>query len=107
MKTENKTLLDNVELAFELAVDPGLGKVERKQHLEQGFALRLRLITLLTAEFDDGTPAVLAANVKIKEVNKLLRQKLKDIKNVANTVAALKNLVSILDDLFKLPFAFL
>lgn len=107
MKTENKVLLDNVEMAFELAVAPGVSKAERKQHLEQGFALRLRLITLLTAEFDDGTQAVLDANSKIKEVNKLLKQKLRDLQNIANTVTALKNLVSILDDLFKLPFAFL
>lgn len=106
MKTDNQTLLDTAERAFELAVHPDLSQAERKQHLDKGLELRARLMTLLTAEFRDGTPAVIEANTKIRQVNAQLRQKLADIQSVVDTVAALTQLVSILDDLFKLPFSF-
>jgi hypothetical protein len=106
MQTDNKTLLDNVERAFEMAVDPDLNAAQRKKYLNSGFALRARLMTLLTAQFDEGAQPVLAANAKIKEVNAQLKKKLKDLEGIANTVAALGQLVSILDDLFKLPFSF-
>lgn len=106
MQTDNSTLLDNVERAFELAVDPDLSDQQRQQYLENGIALRSRLMTLMTANFNDGTQAVLDANAKIKQVNDRLKQKLKDLQGVAATIGSLGQLVSILDDLFKLPFAF-
>lgn len=106
MQTDNKTLVDIVDRTFALAVDPDLSGAQRQQYLNQGFALRARLMTLLTAQFADGTQAVVAANAKIKEVNKLLKQKLKDLQGIADTVGALVQLVSVIDDLFQLPFTF-
>jgi hypothetical protein len=106
MKTDNKTLLDNVERSFELSVNAEIPREEQKQYEARGFELRARLMTLLTAEFANGTKAVTDANAKIKEVNTLLKNRLKSLQSAAATVAALGNLVTILDDLFKLPFSF-
>jgi hypothetical protein len=106
MQTDNTTLLDNVQRTLELAVSPDLTDEQRHDYLEKGTALRSRLMTLLTANFNDGTQEVLNANAEIKQVNAKLKQKLKDLQGVAETVGALASLVSTLDDLFKLPFAF-
>jgi|ERR1041385_3382911 len=106
MQTDNKTLLDNVERALHLAVDPNLTDDQRKEYLTKGTELRSRLVTLMAARFDDGTQAVVQANAKIKEVNNLLKQNLKDLQGITDTLNAIGDLVSIIDDLFKLPFTF-
>lgn len=107
MKTDNKTLLENIEKSFELSVHPDIPRDEQKQYEARGFELRARLMTLLTAEFAEGTKAVQDANAKIKEVNKLLKNRLQSLQSAAATVAGLGQLVTILDDLFKLPFTFI
>lgn len=106
MQTDNQTLLDNVERALRLAVDPNLSDEQRKECLRQGAELRARLVTLMSARFEDGTQAVLAANGKIKEVNAILKKNKKDLEGIAKTIESIANLVSIIDDLFQLPFAF-
>src|SRR5690242_16087117 len=106
MQTDNTTLLDNVERALQLAVDPDLTDEQRDEYLNKGTDLRARLVTLMAARFDDGTQAVLDANAKITDVNSLLKKDLKDLEGVAKTLKALGDLVSIIDDLFKLPFTF-
>jgi hypothetical protein len=63
-------------------------------------------VTLMAARFADGTPKVLEANAKIKEVNSLLKQNLTDLDGIAKKISAIGSLVSIIDDLFKLPFSF-
>jgi|SRR5678816_2518354 hypothetical protein len=106
MQTDNQILLDNVERTLHLAVDPTLTEAQRKEYLNKGIELRSRLVTLMAARFAEGTQKVLEANAKIKEVNSLLKQNLKDLQGVAKTLDAIGKLVSIIDDLFKLPFAF-
>jgi hypothetical protein len=106
MQTDNQTLLDNVERTLHLAVDPNLTDEQRKAFLSQGTELRARLVTLMAARFQEGTPKVLEANAKIKEVNSLLKQNLTDLEGIAKKVSAVASLVSIIDDLFKLPFSF-
>ena len=106
MQTDNKVLLDNVEQAFALAVHPDISREQQKQFESKGFELRARLMTLLTAIFDEGTQAVLDANKQIGDVNKRLKNTLNDINSAASTIAALSQLVSTLDSLFKLPFSF-
>jgi len=106
MKTDNKTLTDDVDRCFQLAVAPGIPAKERQSYDDRGWELRARLITLLAAEFADGTKQVTDANKKMKEVNKLLKDRLTQLGNAAATVKALGDLVGILDDLFKLPFSF-
>jgi len=106
MKTDNKVLLDDVERCFELAVAPGIPASERKKYDDRGWELRARLTTLLAAEFADGTQQVTTANAKIREVNKLLKARLTQLGNAANTIQALGELVSVIDDLFQLPFIF-
>lgn len=106
MQTDNQTLLDNVERALRLAVDPSLTDEQRKEYLNKGTELRARLVTLMAARFEEGTQKVLEANAKIREVNSLLKQNLKDLQGVVQTLHAISGLVSIIDDLFKLPFSF-
>lgn len=106
MQTDNQTLLDNVERTLRLAVDPNLTDEQRKAFLNQGTELRTRLVTLMAARFEEGTPKVLEANAKIKEVNSLLKQNLTDLEGIAKKLSAIGSLVSIIDDLFKLPFSF-
>jgi len=106
MQADNQTLLDNVERTLQLAVDPNLTDAQRKDALIKGTQLRSRLVTLMAARFEDGTQKVVDANAKIKEVNGLLKQNLKDLQGIVKTLNAVGNLVSIVDDLFKLPFSF-
>jgi hypothetical protein len=106
MQTDNQTLLDNVERTFELAVDPDLTDEQRDECQRNGTELRARLVTLMAARFEEGTQDVLAANAKIREVNAILKKNRKDLEGIAQTVKAVADLVSIVDDLFKLPFSF-
>ncbi len=106
MQTDNQTLAACVQWIFQLSVHPDIPNAERKQYDALGYRLRLRLVTLLSAKFDDGTPQVIAANKKIKEVNALLKKRLQGLQGAAETVGAIGDLVSIIDDLFQLPFTF-
>lgn len=105
MKTDNKTLVDNIDLAFEMAGRSDLSNEVCKEFLNKGFQLRSRLITLLAAIFEEGTPQVTAANKQIKAVNKKLKDAADDIQEAADTLVGLSNLVKVLDDLIKLPFS--
>ncbi|MBP6823468.1 MAG: hypothetical protein KA368_18100 [Acidobacteria bacterium] len=105
MKTDNKTLVENIDLAFEMAGRSDLSNEVCKEYLNKGFQLRARLITLLASVFEDGTPQVTAANKQIKAVNKRLKEVAEDIQQAADTLVALSNLVTVLDDLIKLPFS--
>jgi hypothetical protein len=107
MKTDNKTLVGNIDLAFEMAGRSDLSNEVCKDYLNKGFQLRARLVTLLAAVFEEGTPQVTAANKQIKAVNKRLKEAADDIQAAADTLAALSDLVTALDDLIKLPFSVL
>ncbi|CAN5273454.1 hypothetical protein BH10ACI1_BH10ACI1_33990 [soil metagenome] len=106
MQTDNKTLLSNVETTFKLALDASLPLEERIQYDALGHKLRTRLVSLLSAKFVEGTPAVSVANKKMKEVNAVLKKRLEKLESAAKTIGALADLISIIDDLFKLPFLF-
>lgn len=106
MQTDNTTLHTCINRCFALASDANIPPAEQKKYFAYGDALRARLMTLLRAHFDDGTPEVRAANSSLKKVTKTLKDRLDGIEDAANTVGALGKLVSILDDLFKLPFTF-
>jgi hypothetical protein len=105
MKTDNKTLVENIDLAFEMAGRSDLSNEVCKDYLDQGFHLRARLIVLLASVFEDGTAQVTAANKQIKAVNRRLKEAADEIQKAAETLAALNELVSTLDDLIKLPFS--
>jgi len=107
MKTDNKTLVENIDLALEMAGRSDLSDEVCKKYLDQGFHLRERLIVLLARAFEDGTAQVTAANELIGDVNKRLKEAAAEIQKAAETLAALNELVSTLDDLIKLPFSVL
>lgn len=106
MQTDNKTLVDCVNKCFALAANASIPSNEQDIYFERGDRLRARLMTLLHADFTAGTQQIRDANGKIKEVNKILKERLQGLQNAADTVKALGDLVSIIDDLFKLPFIF-
>lgn len=106
MQTDNTTLHSCINRCFALASDASIPTAEQKKYFAYGDALRARLITLLRAHFQDGTADVLAVNSSLKKVNKKLKARLDGLENAANTIGALGNLVSIIDDLFQLPFTF-
>src|SRR5262245_6305637 len=107
MQTDNKTLVDCVDKCFALSVNPQVPIDQQEAFQNRGFELRSRLVTLLHASFAEGTKEVTDANGKIREVNRKLKDTVANLQKIADTVAAVSNLVSILDDLFKLPFAFM
>jgi hypothetical protein len=106
MQTDNKALVECINRCFALSVNPDFSIEEQEIYQKRGFELRARLMTLLHAIFTEGTLQVKEANLKIKEVNKMLKERLQKLQNAADTIAAVSGLVSILDDLLKLPFAF-
>jgi len=105
MKIDNKTLVENIDLAFEMAGRSDLSDEVCKKYLDQGFLLRARQIVLLASVFEDGMAQVIASNKLIKAVNKRLKEAADDIQKAAETLASLNELVSALDDLIKLPFS--
>lgn len=106
MQTDNTTLHACINRCFALASDASIPASEQKKYFDYGDKLRARLMTLLRAHFHEGTAEVKAVNIALKKVNKTLKDRLNGIESAANTVGALGNLVSIVDDLFKLPFIF-
>lgn len=106
MQTDNTTLLNCVNRCFALASDASIPAEEQQIYFERGDRLRARLMTLLHAQFAEGTQAITSANAELKKVNAILKERLQGLQNAANTVGALDNLVSIIDDLFQLPFTF-
>lgn len=107
MQTDNKTLVECINKCFALAANSTIPEDEQKFYFDRGDLLRKRLVTLLHADFTQGTASIKQANSKLKEVNKILKERLQGLQSAANTVDALGNLVSIIDDLFKLPFNFI
>lgn len=106
MRTDNTTLLNCVNRCFALASDATIPAEEQQIYFERGDRLRARLMTLLHAQFTGGAQEISSANAELRKVNKILKDRLQGLENAANTIGALGNLVSIIDDLFKLPFTF-
>jgi hypothetical protein len=88
-------------------MDGRLTPDERKEYLYLGKKLRSELINLLTAIFEDGTPAVIDANAAIAKLNKSLKNTADVIEKTEKTVGQLGELVSLLDKVLKAASSFI
>jgi|LGVF01.2.fsa_nt_gb hypothetical protein len=107
MKINNAELTQLTECCFDLAMDGRVQPADRKEFLSIGKRFRGSLLNLLTAQFAEGTQAVIEANTKIKTMNTSLSNSTQVLKNTAQVIGQLRQLVSILDDLLKIASAFL
>ena len=106
MTTDNDVLTAMITTCFSLSMNDAFSTDEQTEFLVLGKRLRGTLVNLLSATFDDGTPAVVAANSEIQTVNGQLNQATQNLANVANTIQNLGNLVSTLDGLLKVASGF-
>lgn len=107
MQTDNKTLVDVINRCFALASNAAIPIEEQEIYSARGDKLRKFLMTLLHADFTDGAASIQKANSKLREVNRILKERLQNLQTAARTVEAIGNLVGIIDSLFQLPFKFI
>jgi hypothetical protein len=105
-KADNATLAQIVDDCFMLSLDDRLDMNSRSRLGHFAEHLRAQLLVLLSKSFDEGTPALLEANGKIKAVNARLKQFAEQLAGIADTFDQLGKLVSVIDGLLKIPLAF-
>jgi hypothetical protein len=106
MTLDTITLTTIINRCFEYSLDGQLSESKRAKFLVQGKRLRGHLMNLLSAQFEEGTQAVLDANAKLKEVNKELKDSAAVIENAVNTLSNIAQLVGSLDRLLSIAVAF-
>jgi hypothetical protein len=106
MKTDNVVLTSVIEDCLRLSMDGRVSPENRSEFLALGKRLRGTLVNLLTAEFENGTAEVTAANA---EINAIHNQLVRDVTNLNDTIDRLKKvnqLVTSLDGLIKFALKF-
>lgn len=106
MKTSNAELAQIIELCFDLSMDARIAPGAQKEFLAIGKRLRGSLLNLLSAQFNEGTKEVILANGLIKQLNEGLSGTTQVLKNTADFITQLGELVAILDSLLKLVGTF-
>ena len=106
-KTDNARLAQIIEDCFMLSIDDRLDAEARGRFGNFAEHLRAQLTVLLSKSFDEGTPALVEANTRIKEVNASLKQFAEELAGVADKLEQLGKLVSVIDGLLKIPLGFL
>ncbi|MHB8422279.1 MAG: hypothetical protein ACYC9S_03350 [Leptospirales bacterium] len=101
--TTMERLINN---CFDLSMDGRLSDELQDQFLTEGKRLRESLVNLISARFNDGTQAVMAANQQLQEVNNQTAQFANDQKNSSNVLSQITALVNVLDGLLKLASSF-
>jgi hypothetical protein len=102
-KIDNLTLAQIVDDCAMFSIDERLTPSQQAMFGEAAELLRAQLTFLLTKTFNDGTPALVDANAKIKTVNARLKAFAEEIANAANTLESVSKLISVLDGLAKIP----
>jgi hypothetical protein len=106
MKTNNPGLTEIIDQCFDYSMDGRVSPADQTEFLAIGKRLRGSLLNLLSANFNDGTKAVLDANQSIDDLNKDLANSAQVLANAATTLNELDQLVGILDGLLKLASGF-
>jgi hypothetical protein len=88
-------------------MDGRFSQNQRTEFLALGKRLRGSLLNLISAQFDDGTQAVLNANQQLNVVNTQLSDAVTALANFAQVVNNISDLVSDLDQLLKVAASFL
>ena len=107
LKVDTTTLADIVNQCFAFASDVRFTLPQQKALLADGKRLRGLLLNLLSAQFDDGTPAVVDANNQLVGVNNDLADATAALANVAKTLGDVANLVGNLDQLLNIAVSFI
>jgi hypothetical protein len=106
MKLDTTTLADLIGRCFDNATDGRFTSSERATFLADGKRLRGLLLNLLSAQFNNGTQQVLAANAELKAVNTELRTSAVSLAKTATTLNNVGHLVGTLDGLLTVAASF-
>ena|SRR2546422_2455808 len=107
IKVDTTTLSDVINQCFGYATDGRLSPAQQTAFLADGKRLRGLLLNLLSAQFDDGTQAVLNANNQLTAVNTQLSNSAAALVNAAQTLNNVASLVGNLDKLLNVAANFL
>jgi hypothetical protein len=103
---DTTTLATIINQCFANSADGGFTADQQSQFLTQGKRLRGLLVNLISAQFNDGTAAVLAANAQLKTVNQNLSDAATTLANAAARLNDIAALVANLDALLSLAAKF-
>ena len=106
MKINHTELTQVIDRCFDLSMDGRVQPADRKEFLALGMRFRESLRDLSTAQFAEGTPAVIDVNTEVEGLNKRLSGDAQVLNNTAQVIGQLGQLVSVLDDLFNITSAF-
>jgi geranylgeranyl pyrophosphate synthase len=106
IRVDTTTLADLINRCFAFATDARVPRDAQVAFLADGKRLRGLLLNLLSAQFDDGTQAVLEANQEITNVNAQLSNMVAALANIAASLAAVASIVGSLDKLLGVAVAF-
>ena len=107
IKVDNTTLADIINQCFGYSSDGRLSPGQQAMLLADGKRLRGLLLNLLSAQFDDGTQAVLDANGQLKTLNAELANSAAALENAAQTLDDVSSLVGNLDKLLNVVAKFI
>ena len=107
IKVDTTTLADIVNQCFGCATDGRFTPAQQQGFLTEGKRLRGLLMNLLSAQFSDGTQAVLDANTQLDQVNTRLTDSITVLAHVSQVMADVANLVGNLDKLLGIATGFL
>jgi len=101
--TKLTALINN---CFDLSMAGDLSDDQRTSFLAAGKQLRGSLMNLISAQFNDGTPAVIDANTKLTTVNQEVTEAKNNLEKADGILADVNQLIGVLDGLLKLATAF-
>lgn len=106
LKVDTTTLSEIINRCFDYSMDGRFSSDQQTAFLADGKRLRGILLNLLSAQFDDGTQAVLDANKQLIDVNTTLSNSATTLANAAQTLNGVASLASNLDKLLNLAKSF-
>src|SRR5260370_42423114 len=106
MTVDATTLAAIINRCFAFSADGRFSDAQQSSFLVDGKRLRGLLLNLLSAQFNDGTQAVLDANSRLTEVNTKLANSTAALANTAQTLNDVASLVGNLDKLLNVAARF-
>ena len=103
---DTNTLTSMISTLVDLSMDGRVPDPIQQECLVLSKRLRGTLVNLLSARFNDGTPAVVTANRALNSANAQVQALINNLNSAANTVAAVTNIVGQLDGLLKIAASF-
>jgi hypothetical protein len=98
-RVDTTAMADLIARCFDLAMDGRVPQRQRTALLAAGKRLREDLVTLLAAQFDDGTAEVDAANKSLAAVNEALQASAADLGKLGRTLEKIARVVAAIDKL--------